>query len=158
MLLQYRMENRIPPIKPTQAMMDSSFSMKVLFIHTIINRIKLQINQLCTKENGQTADFSNLSALAPRNSEMLNLWRGFVELYKECEPVDSEYCCVFVFSFLQFHFAELLSTGVLPTRKGLLLPPVTSGINSVRCAIHPYGQEALACKQVLSVLQASSTP
>lgn len=32
MLLQYRMENRIPPIKPTQAMMDSSFSMKVLFI------------------------------------------------------------------------------------------------------------------------------
>ena len=32
------------------------------------------------KENGQTADFSNLSALAPRNSEMLNLWKGFVEL------------------------------------------------------------------------------
>ena len=32
------------------------------------------------KESGQTADFSNLSALAPRNSEMLNLWKGFVEL------------------------------------------------------------------------------
>ena len=34
------------------------------------------------KESGQTADFSNLSALAPRNSEMLNLWRDFLKVVK----------------------------------------------------------------------------
>ena len=34
------------------------------------------------KENGQTADFSNLSALASRNSELLNLWRDFLQVVK----------------------------------------------------------------------------
>jgi hypothetical protein len=37
------------------------------------------------KENGQTADFDNLSALAPRNSEMLNLWRDFLTVVKFIE-------------------------------------------------------------------------
>ncbi len=34
------------------------------------------------KENGQTADFSNLSALAPRNSKMLNLWQDSLQVVK----------------------------------------------------------------------------
>ena len=29
------------------------------------------------KESGQTADFSNLSALAPPSKEMLNIWWDF---------------------------------------------------------------------------------
>ena len=32
------------------------------------------------KEKGQTDIFTDLSNLAPLNSEMLNLWKGFVEL------------------------------------------------------------------------------
>ena len=32
------------------------------------------------KENGQTADFSNLSALAPPNEELLKLWKDFLKV------------------------------------------------------------------------------
>jgi hypothetical protein len=34
------------------------------------------------KENGQTIVSDDLSALAPRNSEMLNLWRDFLQVVK----------------------------------------------------------------------------
>lgn len=34
------------------------------------------------KENGQTLYFEDLSNLAPRNSEMLNLWRDFLTVVK----------------------------------------------------------------------------
>ncbi|MBR1434087.1 MAG: hypothetical protein IJ584_03120 [Bacteroidales bacterium] len=34
------------------------------------------------KEKGQTLNFEDLSNLAPRNSEMLNLWRDFLIVVK----------------------------------------------------------------------------
>jgi len=34
------------------------------------------------KGNGQTLVSDDLSALAPRNSEMLNLWRDFLQVVK----------------------------------------------------------------------------
>jgi hypothetical protein len=34
------------------------------------------------KESGQTVVSDDLSALAPLNNEMLNLWKGFVELVR----------------------------------------------------------------------------
>ncbi|MBR6416244.1 MAG: hypothetical protein IKS22_09095 [Bacteroidales bacterium] len=34
------------------------------------------------KEKGQTLNFEDLSNLAPRNSEMLNLWRDFLQVVK----------------------------------------------------------------------------
>ena len=41
------------------------------------------MNQLITKiENGQTADFNDLSAWAPLMFEILNLWEGFKEVVK----------------------------------------------------------------------------
>ena len=40
-------------------------------MHTITKKTNMQ------KENGQTADFSNLSALAPPSKEMLNIWWDF---------------------------------------------------------------------------------
>ena len=33
-----------------------------------------------TKENGQTADFSNLSALAPQPVDLLNIWWDFLKV------------------------------------------------------------------------------
>ena len=40
-------------------------------MHTITKKRNMQ------KENGQTADFNNLSALAPPSKEMLNIWWDF---------------------------------------------------------------------------------
>ena len=34
------------------------------------------------KEKGQTDNFTDLSALAPENSEMLNLWQDFLKVVK----------------------------------------------------------------------------
>jgi hypothetical protein len=48
-------------------------------MHKVTKKTNMQ------KESGQTAVSDDLSALTPRNSEMLNLWRDFLTVVKFIE-------------------------------------------------------------------------
>ena len=65
----------------TKSWAETSFTIqKRLLYQEFLFAYGLKSGSYGENENGQTVISNNLSALAPRNSEMLNLWRDFLKV------------------------------------------------------------------------------
>lgn len=67
----------------TKSWAETSFTIqKRLLYQEFLFAYGLKSGSYGENEKGQTDNFTDLSALAPRNSEMLNLWRDFLQVVK----------------------------------------------------------------------------